>query len=194
MRSFEQRIAEIQRRSEKILLARKKRRKHVLLACIPLVLCIGVYTVCVLPAMAPARDTAPESITEAPLKDAAMGSLVCSYEKVQIQSLETTSTYGHTIADRVAITKIYSAILDIYPEGGDALSPEKGNNGTATGGRGEVVYGQPSGYRITFTTADGTTDVYVLQEDTLTKLRTGEAAALTQTQQQQLYALLGIAP
>ena len=45
MRNFEQRIAEINRRSEEILKLRRQHRKHSLIACIPMVLCttlIGV--------------------------------------------------------------------------------------------------------------------------------------------------------
>ena len=49
MRSFDERIAEIHRRSEKILRQRKKQRRHMLMACIPLVLCISLYAVLILP-------------------------------------------------------------------------------------------------------------------------------------------------
>jgi hypothetical protein len=38
MRSFEERIAEINRRSDKIIKERKKRRQRILTACIPVVL------------------------------------------------------------------------------------------------------------------------------------------------------------
>ena len=188
MRSFEERVAEINCRSEKILQDRKTRRKHILFACVPLVLCIGFCAAFVLPNGSPAKDTAPESVTEAPMEDAAMGSLFCSYETVRIQS----PAYERTVTDRVLVGKIYGVILDIYPEESDAIIPEKGNNGTMTGGRGEQIYGKAEEYSITFTTADGTEDVYVLQENTLTKVRTGEVFALTADQQYNLYAALGL--
>lgn len=190
MRSFEERVAEINRRSEKILQDRKTRRKHILFACVPLVLCVGFCAAFVLPNGSPAKDTAPESVTEAPMEDAAMGSLFCSYETVHIQS----PAYERTVTDRVSVGKIYGVILDIYPEESDANIPEKGNNGTVTGGRGEQIYGKAEEYSITFTTADGTEDVYVLQENTLTKVRTGEVSVLTADQQQQLYAVLVLEP
>ena len=44
MRSFEERIAEIDRRSKKIQAERKKRRAQALVVCVPLVLCLGVGT------------------------------------------------------------------------------------------------------------------------------------------------------
>ena len=44
MRSFEERIAEIDRRSKKIQAERKKRCAQALVVCVPLVLCLGVGT------------------------------------------------------------------------------------------------------------------------------------------------------
>jgi len=49
MRSFEQRMAEISRRSQEIFTQRKRRRKRLLTLCIPLVLCIGLLTWMLLP-------------------------------------------------------------------------------------------------------------------------------------------------
>ena len=188
MRSFEERVAEINRRSEKILQDRKTRRKHILFACVPLVLCIGFCAAFILPNGSPAKDTAPENVTEAPKDGMAAGSLVCSYETVHIQS----PAYARTVTDRASVAKIYGAILDIYPEESDAIASGQGNKGSATDGRGEQIYGQAGGYGITFTTADGTEDVYVLQGNVLEKLRTGETVALTAEQQYNLYAALGL--
>ena len=43
MRNFEERMAEIDRRSAEILKKRARRRKQLLTLCIPLVLCIGLF-------------------------------------------------------------------------------------------------------------------------------------------------------
>jgi hypothetical protein len=51
MRDFEERRAEVFRRSEKRIKERKQRRKHILLTCIPMVLCIMMSGVYVLPKM-----------------------------------------------------------------------------------------------------------------------------------------------
>ncbi len=68
MREINECTAEVFRRSEKIIKQRKKRRQHILMACIPLVLCITVFSAFVLPAMMPAGSTdknaAPESSNE----------------------------------------------------------------------------------------------------------------------------------
>lgn len=51
MRDFEERKAEVFRRSEKRIKERKQHRKHILLTCIPMVLCIMMLGVYVLPEM-----------------------------------------------------------------------------------------------------------------------------------------------
>lgn len=56
MRSVEARVAEIRRRSEAILEARKKRKKHILAACVPLVVCLSLCAGAVLPGVLPEAD------------------------------------------------------------------------------------------------------------------------------------------
>ena len=51
MRDFEERKAEVFRRSKKRIKEREQRRKHILLTCIPMVLCIMMLVVYVLPEM-----------------------------------------------------------------------------------------------------------------------------------------------
>ena len=51
MRDFEERKAEVFRRSKKRIKEREQRRKHILLTCIPMVLCIMMLGVYVLPEM-----------------------------------------------------------------------------------------------------------------------------------------------
>jgi adenosyl cobinamide kinase/adenosyl cobinamide phosphate guanylyltransferase len=64
MRDFEERKAEVFRRSEKRIKEREQRRKHILLTCIPMVLCIMMLGVYVLPEMRaenlPDGEIAPE--------------------------------------------------------------------------------------------------------------------------------------
>lgn len=64
MRDFEERKAEVFRRSEKRIKECKARRKHILLTCIPMVLCIMMLGVYVLPEMRaenlPDGEIAPE--------------------------------------------------------------------------------------------------------------------------------------
>lgn len=67
MRNLNECQAEVFRRSEKRIKERKQRRKHILMACIPLVLCITMFSAFILPAMMPAGSSdkfAPESSNE----------------------------------------------------------------------------------------------------------------------------------
>ena len=56
MRSFEERKAEVLRRSENRIKERKKARSRALAVCIPLCLIITVWSVMVLPAMLPVNN------------------------------------------------------------------------------------------------------------------------------------------
>jgi len=49
MRNFEERKAEVFRRSEKRIKARKQRRNHILMACIPLALCLAILSAFLFP-------------------------------------------------------------------------------------------------------------------------------------------------
>lgn len=56
MRSFEERKAEVFRRSENRIKERRKARSRALAVCIPLCLIIAVWSVMVLPAMLPVKQ------------------------------------------------------------------------------------------------------------------------------------------
>lgn len=62
MRSFEQRIAEIDRRSKEIFTARRQRRKHILTACVPLALCLTLFSAFILHGKAPLKSENPAGI------------------------------------------------------------------------------------------------------------------------------------
>ena len=63
MRNFEERKAEVFRRSEKRIKERKQRRNHMLMACIPLVLCLTIFGAFLFPQMDDLKQ-APESSNE----------------------------------------------------------------------------------------------------------------------------------
>jgi len=63
MRNFEERKAEVFRRSEKRIKERRARRNHILMTCIPLVLCLTIFGAFLFPQMDDLRQ-APESSNE----------------------------------------------------------------------------------------------------------------------------------
>lgn len=56
MKNFEERKAKIFRRSEERINERKKKRNRIILICIPLLICLGAYSIFILPAMMPAES------------------------------------------------------------------------------------------------------------------------------------------
>lgn len=65
MRTFEERMEEISRRSGELLEKRKKRRRGILLTCIPLVLCLGLLGLWRFPQNAE-TESSPESMNPIP--------------------------------------------------------------------------------------------------------------------------------
>ncbi len=61
MRDLEQAKAEVFRRSNARIKKRKTIRRSIIACCVPLVLCMGAWSVMILPAMMPAKSAAPES-------------------------------------------------------------------------------------------------------------------------------------
>lgn len=98
MRSFEERIAEIDRRSKQIIHMRKQRRKHMLMACMPLVLCLVVVSAFVLPWMQNTRKSSmTNGATEAqpgdPMQDR-QESFSCYVAQIDISGPDFSISYG----------------------------------------------------------------------------------------------------
>lgn len=164
MRSLQECQAEVFRRSEKRIRARRRAIRAVMV-CVPLVLCITAFSLLVLPGPA---DTSDGSGAK---NDAASPPpTVC-----RIDVTEAGEIISITDEERVrAITDTLSA-LNNSP--GAELS-----DGSDTAGA--------EGRTITLFTPDGPQAVYRLTDDTLTNVTTGDAMALTQAQSAALFALL----
>ena len=60
MRDINEVTAEVFRRSNNRIKERKQNRNRIIMCCIPLLLCITVFSVVMLPGMMPAKDSAPQ--------------------------------------------------------------------------------------------------------------------------------------
>lgn len=190
MRSNEERIAEIYRRSEAIIRQRKKRRKQVLLACVPLVLCMTLFAAFVLPAMMPAsmKDAAaPENM----LADASGGrGLYAAKVKVTGPNLVLL----HTLQQEVLRISDYINNCTLEPP----ASPETPENNGVPGKEaadthyGDITDTADTGYTITLFLEDGSKTQYRLEDGLLRNLETNKAYPLSPTQVSELKALLGI--
>lgn len=151
MRDLNECQAEVFRRSEQRIKERIKRRKHILLACVPLVLCIAL-----LAAFSPwdTRTAAPEepAVNGAPMDGPAGnwdGSFNLSVLRIDVSGLDFSKTYTDT-ADIMLISEQLCSygqsepecyeeptegVLDgEYKENADRDDPESSIADSATGG------------------------------------------------------------
>ena len=193
MRSFEERIAEIYRRSEEIVAQRKRRRKHILIACIPLVLCATVFASFILPAMMPAgrKDAAaPENM----LADAAGNAgLFAAEVKVTGPNLVLI----HTRQSEVSKISDYISQCTMEPPG-TPETPDKFGAANGAVGKEEVSDSDyagisdavSTGYTVTLVWEDGSKTEYRLEGDMLICISTGRSYPLCMTQINELKTLL----
>ena len=196
MRNFEERKAEVFRRSEKRIKARKARRNHILMVCIPLVLCVSLFSAFILPKMMPER-----AADSAPAEDAlnGMGQNISQSTAFPVSRITVS---GHDFS------RSYEGSSDVAQICGFFSS--LGQNGAVTDGtscesllRGDkkepadVVYESiadtaGAGYTIILLTDKGDQTAYDLTGNTLTDLTAGKVYPLSQEQADELKNLLGI--
>ena len=197
MRNFEERKAEVFRRSEKRIKERKARRNHILMACIPLVLCITILGAFLHPNVTP--DGAADPGDTSPVVDG-MGSdgftsLSCPIAKITVSG--NNFSISHTeVADLLLISdQLYSYGTRAPSSNGttDTVVDEDDvpkDNGEDVSG--SIMDSANAAYTITMVTHEGVKTEYQLVGKTLTNLTTNQTYKLTQTQANELRTLLGI--
>ena len=195
MRNFEERKAEVFRRSEKRIKERKARRKHILMACIPLVLCITLLGAFLFPGATP-EDPSFNGSAGGGLTEEKFESLSCPIAKITVAGGNFSQTYKE-VEDLLLISdQLYS-----YGSRG-AETNGNSNNGIAAEGddrkeNADDIYGNITdhsnvAYTITLVTHEGVKTEYRLAGKTLENLTTKQTYHLSQTQVNELYELLGI--
>lgn len=200
MRDLDECLAEVFRRSEKRIRMRRQRRNRMLMACTPLVLCITLFSVFVLPAMMPAgsedtgaADGAVGALTEAKHESL---SLSCAIAKITVSGPGVFRSYTDA-----------SEVLPIFYRLNSCLSPEPQSN-AATG---TEVYGDnfqdipdkeeatestacpaSEGYTVTLVAHNGKTTEYLLTGSALEDPAANRVYALSKHQAKELGELLGI--
>ena len=92
MRNFEERKAEVFRRSEKRIKERKQRRNHLIMACLPLVLCITILGAFLFPGGTP-EDPGFNGAAGGGLTEEKFESLSCPIAKITITGGNFSQTY-----------------------------------------------------------------------------------------------------
>lgn len=159
MRNLNECQAEVFRRSEKRIKERKQRRNHILMACIPLVLCITIFGAFVFPGM-DSRNRAPESSDElyfgAMGTDAAAGLFVGSVEV----SGNGISHYYTSVEDVQGIISLLNKIVAI-PETNDGSGTDNGVAEDSASTDLKENYND-KGYKIIVKRSDGSIAEYLL--------------------------------
>ena len=192
MRNFEERKAEVFRRSEKRIKERKQRRKHLIMACLPLVLCITILGAFLFPGGTPGfNGTAGGGLTEEKFE-----SLSCPIAKITITGGNFSQTYRE-VEDLLLISdQLYSygsRGSETTGTADDGIASEGDDRGeSADDIYGNITDNSNVAYTITLVTHEGVKTEYQLAGKTLKNLTTKQTYDLSQTQVNELYELLGI--
>ena len=195
MRTFDERLAEIDRRSKQIKNKRKQHRKAVLAVCVPLLLCASL-SIAFLPQTKPPGASALEEMQET--VPAMLFLSLGSVYQIDISGQEVS----HSITDPAEIEKITDHLLQCgivtvktYSAAGSIQDADP--SGSVT--RGEGIPGSVQDatsccYTILLSISGEDPVRLSLLDNTLTDLVSGEQYSLSQSQSDALYQLLGLQP
>lgn len=188
MRNLEQRMEEIQRRSEKIIKQRKKRRLCMAAACVPAVLCVTLF----LPKLLPKDTMEPEFYYGTVLESYSDMSQGAAYVEVSGNGMRKTLT------EPEAVDQILQLMTPVMPETNlmeeaeildkeetvykDAVMDDSMDYSASSTVFYSVTVYQPNGERVSYTLAGNQ------MED-----ENGYTRTLTSQELQELQILLGIA-
>lgn len=196
MRELNECKSEVFRRSENRIRERRMKRKRVFALCIPLVLCMTVCSVMILPVMMPAKF-ANDAVVEDMVEEDASGSYDCSYTEVVIRNTEDPCADSQKITDMAEINKIFSAIYNLYGNadsaGGvlfeaDADDMQVGESSEQA----RELSSRRNGCVIIFRTEEGSENAYTLDGNELLNVNENTKMTLTDSQIAELKAVLGI--
>lgn len=197
MREINECTAEVFRRSEKRIKERKRNRNRILAFCVPLCLIVTVCSIMILPAMMPASKSNNSAGEGMDIMGGVDGT-DAAFVRVEIMSTgaATQSTILKDDADEVA--QIYSTLQSSFVNSGggnkesvneeaedDALTENKDYSQSGT-------TNLSSGFRIIFTTENGTQTIYFLSGDKLINETTKQETILTEDQRTNLLNVLGL--
>lgn len=196
MRNLNECQAEVFRRSEKRIKERKQRRNHILMACIPLVLCITLFSAFLLPGVLPedAKDAGPAGEVNEDKSE----SLACAYTKIDVTGNGISLSYTEA-SDVLNISNQLTSYMVNEPESNLTGSEEIRGEDFQDGTEDDLHFGMTgatsaagAGYVITLTLHEGGTIAYRLSGNSLLDMAENKTYKLTQAQLKELNELLGI--
>lgn len=197
MRNFEERKAEVFRRSEKRIKERKRNRIRILAMCIPLCLILTVCSVMFLPAILPATEKDAGADQEIEFNgstndaDGAEGKHI--YLSVEVRGND--SEFYFEITDTSSVTDVYENVFLAFEDQdagndmsgvieestSDDESKESANNSTDS-----------HSYTITMNAADGSNRIYLLDNNILKDITFNRTTILNDEQLANLKLALGL--
>lgn len=168
MRTLDQCKAEVFRRSEERIRKRKIARRYLLAACIPVVLCVGMWSVMILPAMMPASMADMAAAENMAVSDYEAQSIHTSAMQVVIES--KASCDAQDTSSDISADVLYNTITRMHTTG----QIEKSENASSP----QIKDQYDPDYTITFTAPDGSQTVFTLSGSTLTNATQNDARIL----------------
>lgn len=195
MRNFEERKAEVFRRSENRIKERKRNSNRILALCIPLCLVSTIWSVAVLPSMLLTKDTGAEQEMEfngsGNDADGAEGKLV--YLSVEVKGND--SEFYSEITHASGVTDVYENVFLAFE------TQDTGNNmfgviqeGTSDDESKESASNSKDShsYTITLNAADGSNRIYLLDNNILKDVTFNRTTILTDEQLAKFRLSLGL--
>ena len=194
MRNLEECQAEVFRRSEKRIKERNRRRKHILMGCVPLALCVVLLCAAVLPDMlfADSQETGADGGVMGYVGE----NLISAVIRIDVTGGDISHSYTEAVKIRQIAERLNACAVK-EPESAPA-GPEDGNKENFSSGSGEYTYigttapTAATGYIITLNVDGGATVVYRLAGSSLTDLTAKQTYPLTREQAEELRSLLGL--
>ena len=188
MRDLHECQAEVFRRSEKRI---KARRRHIATVCIPLVLCVTLISPFLWPKEKAAIPGTGE-IAMGGVQENIGESLICSIAKITVTGTNASKTFTDP-SEVLPIWDLLSSCKTKAPQasGGEIKAPESAGRNTETTGPKYAITAGPQ-YTITLVMHDGERCEYRLTGNILENLTADQTHTLSQKEVQELYALLGI--
>lgn len=217
MRNFEERRAEIFRRSEERINALKQARKRVLLCTVPVLVCAVIWSAVALPG----------TLTEKGGSDTLAESGAPRYILAEVKSRNDGIGYDKTFAEQSAVSDIAALIQAFYdtprelfsvatdtssqkesgqnqpsgiggsegtlpPKGEGIQRPQGGGNLTEEEQQSQPIEVDPINCAITLTAPDGSQKVYIFTGDRLLGEKQSETLYLTEVETAALAEALGL--
>lgn len=195
MREIRDCTAEVFRRSEIRIQARKQKRKRILVNGATMLICLTVLSAAFFPALRPLEkgDAVQENMGPTAGK-AEMATAPASYVRLEIQE---NGQYYALVEESLEVSQIYHVVKSMFDTKDDLgtevkpdsiISEKVEDFSSAT----QEAPEEALGYTMTFSTAEGSTVTYTLTGNRLIDASTEQSVALSENQLAELKEALGI--